>query len=114
MLQQPQPDDYVLATGEDHSVREFAEAAFAEVGIRLAWRGQGAEEVGFDAASGRVFVEIDRRYFRPNEVGRLVGDAAKARTQLGGSPRVRFSELVAEMVSEDLAAVAVEPARREA
>jgi GDPmannose 4,6-dehydratase len=114
MLQQPQPDDYVLATGEDHSVREFAEAAFAEVGIRLAWRGQGAEEVGFDAASGRVFVEIDRRYFRPNEVGRLVGDAAKARTQLGWSPRVRFSELVAEMVSEDLAAVAVEPARREA
>jgi GDPmannose 4,6-dehydratase len=114
MLQQPAPDDYVLATGEDHSVREFAEAAFGEIGVRLAWRGQGAGEVGADAASGRVLVEIDRRYHRPNEVGRLIGDAAKARTRLGWSPKVRFRQLVAEMVREDLAVVAGEPARREA
>ncbi|HEY2050703.1 MAG TPA: GDP-mannose 4,6-dehydratase [Caulobacteraceae bacterium] len=114
MLQQPVADDYVLATGEAHSVREFVQAAFEQIGVRLAWRGEGPDEVGFDAASGRVRVEVDRRYFRPNEVGRLVGDAAKARSRLGWAPKVRFSELVAEMVREDLAGVAAEPVRREA
>jgi GDPmannose 4,6-dehydratase len=114
MLQQPAGDDYVLATGEVHSVREFAEAAFAQIGVRLAWRGEGPDEVGFDVLNGRVRVEVDRRYFRPNEVGRLVGDAAKARQRLGWAPRVRFHELVAEMVRGDLVAVADEPVRREA
>jgi GDPmannose 4,6-dehydratase len=112
MLQQPTPDDFVLATGEDHTVREFAQAAFAEIGVRLAWRGEGADEVGFDAATGHVRVEVDRRYFRPNEVGRLLGDATKARARLGWTPKVRFGELVAEMVRADLRAAAAEPIRR--
>ncbi|HSZ50512.1 MAG TPA: GDP-mannose 4,6-dehydratase [Caulobacteraceae bacterium] len=114
MLQQATPDDFVLATGEDHTVREFAQAAFAEIGVRLAWRGAGADEVGFDAATGHVRVEVDRRYFRPNEVGYLLGDAAKARARLGWTPKVRFRELVAEMVREDLRAAAAEPVRRRA
>ena len=114
MLQQPAADDYVLATGEDHTVREFAEAAFAEVGVRLAWRGTGAEEVGFDAETGRIRVEVDGRYFRPSEVGRLIGDAAKARERLGWAPKVGFRELVAEMVREDLRALGAEPVRRRA
>jgi GDPmannose 4,6-dehydratase len=114
MLQQPTADDYVLATGEAHSVRQFAEAAFAQIGVRLAWRGAGPDEVGFDVASGRVRVEVDRRYFRPNEVGRLVGDAAKARRRLGWAPKVGFHELVAEMVRADLTTVAGEPVRHEA
>jgi GDPmannose 4,6-dehydratase len=114
MLQQPTPDDFVLATGEDHTVREFAQAAFAEIGVRLAWRGAGADEVGFDAATGHVRVEVDRRYFRPNEVGYLLGDASRARARLGWTPKVRFRELVAEMVREDLRAAAAEPVRRRA
>jgi GDPmannose 4,6-dehydratase len=114
MLQQATPDDFVLATGEDHTVREFAQAAFAEIGVRLAWRGAGADEVGFDAATGHVRVEVDRRYFRPNEVGYLLGDASRARARLGWTPKVRFRELVAEMVREDLRAAAAEPVRRRA
>ncbi|MBV8681553.1 MAG: GDP-mannose 4,6-dehydratase [Caulobacteraceae bacterium] len=114
MLQQRVADDYVLATGEDHTVREFTQAAFAEVGMRLAWRDAGPEEVGFDADTGQVRVEVDRRYFRRNEVGRLVGDAAKARACLGWTAKVRFRELVAEMVREDLRALGAEPNRRRA
>ena len=102
MLQQPQPDDYVLATGEAHSVREFVERAFAVVGCRVKWRGEGAEEVGLDEASGRALVKIDPRYFRPTEVDSLVGDASKARAKLGWSHKVKFDELVVEMVTADL------------
>jgi GDPmannose 4,6-dehydratase len=113
MLQQPDPDDYVLATGESRSVREFAQAAFAEVDIALTWRGVGRDEVGVDEATGRVLVEVDPRYFRPMEVDRLLGDAAKARERLGWAPRTGFGVLVAEMVREDLAAIEREPQRRE-
>src|SRR3569623_442891 len=88
MLQQPKPGDYVLATGEDHSVREFAEQAFACVGRRIVWQGQGAAERGIDAASGDVLVAIDPRYYRPTEVAHLVGDASKARRVLGWTHRI--------------------------
>ena len=101
MLQQPRPEDYVIATGEQHSVREFAEAAARELGMKIEWRGKGAEEKGHDA-EGRCIVAIDRRYYRPTEVDSLLGDASKARTQLGWLPRVRFAELVAEMAHADL------------
>jgi GDPmannose 4,6-dehydratase len=109
MLQQDTPDDYVLATGETHSVREFVECAFGEVGKHIAWRGAGAEEKGVDAASGRVLVEIDPRYYRPTEVDLLVGDAGKARRMLGWRHKVGFKELVAEMVASDLALVRRRP-----
>jgi len=101
MLQQPRPEDYVIATGEQHSVREFAEAAARELAMKIKWRGKGAEEKGYDA-EGRCIVAIDRRYYRPTEVDSLLGDASKARTQLGWLPRVRFAELVAEMAHADL------------
>ena len=99
------PDDYVLATGEAHSVREFVELAFEEAGIEIAWDGEGACEKGRDAATGAVRVEIDPRYFRPTEVDLLVGDAAKAREVLGWAPKATFREIVSEMVRADLAAV---------
>lgn len=99
------PDDYVLATGEAHSVREFVELAFEEAGIEIAWDGEGACEKGRDAATGAVRVEIDPRYFRPTEVDLLVGDAAKAREVLGWVPKATFREIVSEMVRADLAAV---------
>ncbi len=102
MLQQPESDDYVLATGESHTVREFIECAFAIVGRRIAWRGSGLAEVGFDAATEQVLVEVDQRYFRPTEVDVLIGDARKARKKLGWKPRVTFQELVSEMVNSDL------------
>jgi GDPmannose 4,6-dehydratase len=101
MLQQPKAEDYVIATGEQHSVREFVEGAAAELGMRIAWKGKGAEEKGFDA-QGRAVVAIDPRYYRPAEVDTLLGDASKARAKLGWQPRVRFKELVAEMAREDL------------
>jgi GDPmannose 4,6-dehydratase len=107
MLQQPQPDDYVLATGEAHSVREFVERAFIVVGRRVKWRGKGAEEVGIDEVSGKALVKIDPRYFRPTEVDSLVGDASKARAKLGWSHKVKFDELVVEMVAADLQAAGV-------
>ena len=92
----------MLATGKAHSVREFVEKAFATVGTRIEWRGAGVDEKGFDAASGRVLVEVDRRYFRPAEVDVLVGDATKARTKLGWRHTISFDELVTEMVETDL------------
>ena len=102
MLQQPEPDDYVLATGEAHSVREFVEKAFACTGRKISWQGKGESERGIEAGTGRVVVEVDPRYFRPNEVDYLVGDASKAQRKLGWKNRVTFEQLVEEMVDEDL------------
>ena len=102
IVQQPEPDDYVLATGEEHSVREFAEKAFAHVGRTIAWRGSGIAEQGIDARDGRVLIAIDPRYFRPTETGTLVGDPSKARQRLGWRHKVTFDELVREMVDADL------------
>jgi GDPmannose 4,6-dehydratase len=101
MLQQPAPDDYVLATGETHSVREFVECAFAHVGRTIVWRGRDANEVGIDEGSGEEIIHIDPRYFRPTEVDELIGDASKARDRLGWEPKIKFNELVAEMVETD-------------
>jgi len=101
MLQQPKPDDYVLATGTGHTVREFVEHAFARIGRRLNWRGEGTQETGIDEASGKELVKVDPRYFRPTEVDALVGDPSKARTKLGWKHRVSFDALVNEMVDED-------------
>ncbi|HEX4130685.1 MAG TPA: GDP-mannose 4,6-dehydratase [Pirellulales bacterium] len=109
ILQQDQPDDFVLSTGEAHTVREFAEIAFEHIDMRLAWRGKGVEEQGFDQASGRVVVRIDSRYFRPSEVPYLLGDSTKARQQFGWAPRTKFSDLVREMVDEDRRRLASSP-----
>jgi len=115
IMQHSEPDDFVLATGEDHSVREFVERAFAEVGRRIVWRGTGLDEVGIDAATGTVLVRIDPRYFRPTEVQTLLGDASKARAKLGWRPSVTFAELVAQMVAADVARLgSPEHARRAA
>jgi GDPmannose 4,6-dehydratase len=105
MTQHPTPDDYVLATGEKHTVREFCQLAFARVGIELEFRGEGENEVGIDTATGNEVLAIDARYFRPTEVDLLIGDATKARTVLGWTPRVTFTELVEMMVDADLATV---------
>jgi len=102
MLQQPEPEDFVIASGVQHSVREFVEAAARELGQQIRWEGSGVEERGVDAHSGRVLVRIDPRYFRPTEVDTLLGDASKARARLGWAPRVGFAELVREMVAADL------------
>ncbi|RJT38961.1 GDP-mannose 4,6-dehydratase [Mesorhizobium waimense] len=102
ILQHSEADDFVLATGEMHSVREFVELAFAETGRTIRWQGQGVDEVGVDAGSGAVLVRIDPRYFRPTEVEILVGDASKARARLGWSHTIGFKELVVEMVQADL------------
>ncbi len=106
MLQQEQPDDYVLATGDAHSVRSFVEKAFQAVGVALDWTGSGVEERGVDRATGRVLVEIDPRYFRPTEVDLLIGDASKARRRLGWRHEIGIDQLVAEMVREDLVVMA--------
>jgi len=105
ILQQAKPDDYVLATGESHSVREFVELAFAEIGIAIKWDGAGAGERGVCSKSGRSLVQIDPRYFRPTEVDVLLGDAAKARNTLGWKPRVDFRDLVREMVAADIKSI---------
>jgi GDPmannose 4,6-dehydratase len=101
MLQQNAPKDYVIATGEQHSVREFVSAAAGELGVSIRWTGQGVDERGLDD-KGACIVAIDPRYFRPTEVDSLLGDATKARTELGWSPKITFKELVAEMAQEDL------------
>jgi len=101
MLQQPQGDDYVLATGEAHSVREFVERAFAQVGQVIEWHGQGVDEIGVDPGTGETLVRVDPRFFRPNEVPVRLGDAAKARETLGWTPRVSFADLVGEMTQND-------------
>jgi GDPmannose 4,6-dehydratase len=102
MLQQEQPDDFVIATGEMHTVREFCERAFARAGIELAWEGEGLHERGVERGSRRVLIELDPRYLRPTEVDVLQGDATKARRQLGWSPSVTFHELVDLMTDADL------------
>jgi GDPmannose 4,6-dehydratase len=102
MLQQDQPDDYVVATGECHTVRELCERAFARVGIDIEWQGEGMEERGVERGSGRVRVAIEPRYLRPTEVDLLVGDASKARQKLGWAPRTTFDELVVMMTDHDL------------
>jgi GDPmannose 4,6-dehydratase len=113
IVQEAVPDDYVLATGETHSVREFVEHAFAHVGRRIAWRGEGVAEKGIDERSGEVLIEVDSRYFRPTEVDYLIGDPAKARAKLGWHHRTTFSELVNEMVASDLAAIKMEQTRND-
>ncbi|CTQ63109.1 GDP-mannose 4,6-dehydratase [Roseibium album] len=102
IVQHGTPDDFVLATGEKHSVRDFAERAFEEVGIEIRWQGQGVEEKGYDAASGKLIVLVDQRYFRPTEVDLLIGDARKAERLLDWSPQVAFGDMVAQMVRSDL------------
>lgn len=106
ILQQDEADDYVLATGETHSVREFIELAFAEVGRTITWSGKGVDEVGKDTKTGDVLIQIDPRYFRPTEVDLLLGDPSKARQKLGWQHTTTFHELVAEMVASDLKEVA--------
>jgi GDPmannose 4,6-dehydratase len=114
MLQLPKPEDFVIATGEQHSVREFVEAVAQELGMKILWEGKGVKEVGIvDSAlstqhsalkAGRVIVAVDPRYFRPTEVDALLGDASKARKKLGWTPKIKFKQLVAEMVSADFKA----------
>lgn len=111
MLQQDQPDDYVLATGETTVVRDFVTEAFAQIGLALRWEGKGVDEKGICAETGRVYVEIDPRYFRPTEVDLLIGDPSKARTKLGWSHDIKWPELCAEMVAADLVTVAREQRR---
>jgi GDPmannose 4,6-dehydratase len=112
MLQQDAPDDYVLATGEAHSVREFVERAFACTGREILWRGRGVDEVGLDARSGKELVRIDPRYLRPTEVDVLQGDPSKAEARLGWHHRTMFHDLVREMVEADLALVRREGCQR--
>ncbi len=103
MLQQPEPEDYVIATGENHSVREFVQLAFHYAGIELRWEGHGIEEKGIDSRSGRTLVVVDPRFFRPAEVEQLLGDPTKARTRLGWNPqKTSFQDLVRIMVEHDM------------
>ena len=103
ILQQPEPDDFVIATGEYHTVREFATLAFKEVGIELEWRGDGVDEKGYDKATGKALVEVDPKYFRPAEVDQLLGNPAKAKAKLGWNPqKTSFEDLVKIMVQHDM------------
>jgi len=101
MLQQDKPEDFVIATGVQYSVRDFVNAAAKELGMSITWKGDGVDEKGYDAA-GTCIVAVDPRYFRPTEVETLLGDASKAKNKLGWTPKISFAELVAEMVREDL------------
>jgi GDPmannose 4,6-dehydratase len=113
IVQQDTADDYVLATGETHTVRSFVDAAFRVVGIEIDWTGVGIEEKGRDRATGRVLVEVDPRYFRPTEVDLLIGDPAKARQQLGWQYTTTLAEMVTEMVESDLKVVRSERDRKD-
>jgi GDPmannose 4,6-dehydratase len=112
ILQQDQPDDYVLATGESHSVREFVEKAFAHTGRTIVWHGSGLDEKGIDESTGELLIQVDPRYFRPTEVDALLGDASKARTTLGWRHKTSFDSLVKEMVDADMLAIRNEQERR--
>ena len=103
ILQQSKPEDYVIASGKNHTVREFAEKAFAHVGIKIKWQGKGLNEVGIDQATGKVLIKVNPRYFRVAEVDELLGDASYARKKLGWAPKMTFEELVRIMVDYDLA-----------
>ena len=103
MMQQTTAEDFVIATGEQFSVRQFVDAAAKEIGLTVAWKGKGVDEKGFDA-KGKCIVAVDPRYFRPTEVEALLGDPSKAKQKLGWVPKIRFAELVAEMMREDLKA----------
>ncbi len=113
IVQQPEPGDYVLATGETHTVREFVEQAFAETGRKVTWQGSGIEEKGVDAKTGEVLIEVDPRYYRPTEVDRLLGDPSKAHAKLGWHHKTTFRELVREMVVSDLDEVKREQERHD-
>ena len=102
MLQQPKPDDFVMATGESHSVREFIELSFAEVGTTIEWRGSGIEEQGINSETGDTLIKVDPDYFRPTDVNELCGDYSKAKRILNWSPKVTFRELITEMVQSDM------------
>ena len=102
MLQQKEADDFVLATGKKISVKKFAEMAFAETGIKIEWKGKGVDEKGIDVSSGKILIEIDKKYFRPTEVDLLVGDASKAKKLLGWKPKYTVEDLVKEMVASDI------------
>ncbi|AIL66188.1 GDP-mannose 4,6-dehydratase (plasmid) [Rickettsiales bacterium Ac37b] len=102
MLQQDTPEDFVIATGEQHSVREFIEIAGKEIGMNIVWEGKGIEEKGYDSVTGKCIVAVDHKYFRPTEVDTLLGDASKAKAKLGWSPKISFKELVKEMILHDL------------
>jgi len=102
MLQQDEPDDYVIATGEQHSVRDFVDIAASEIGIAIKWEGQGVNEKGINAANGKTIVSVDPNYFRPTEVDTLLGDSSKGKEKLGWEPKVGFEDLVKEMVHADL------------
>lgn len=108
MLQQETPEDFVIATGETHSVREFVELSFKEVGIEIEWTGDGLDEKGIDKATGKVLVKVDPRYFRPAEVDYLLGDATKAHNMLGWKPRTTFCELITEMVQAEVHALDID------
>ena len=112
ILQQDAGDDYVLATGETHTVREFVELAFAEIGIEIVWSGKAEDEVGKCAKTGRELVSIDPRYYRPTEVELLIGDPTKAKEKLGWTHTTTFKQLVAEMIKRDLKLIEVEAAYR--
>jgi len=105
MLQHKTPEDFVIATGETHSVREFVEAAFKHVDVDIKWQGEGVDEKGIDKDTGKVLVEVDPKYFRPTEVDLLIGDPSKAKEELGWEPEVKFKELVQLMVQSDLEAI---------
>jgi len=105
MLQHDTPEDYVIATGETHTVREFVEAAFKHVDVEIEWQGEDVDEKGIDKDTGKVLVEVDPKYFRPTEVDLLIGDPSKAKEELGWEPEVKFKELVQLMVQSDLEAI---------
>jgi GDPmannose 4,6-dehydratase len=102
MLQQEQPEDFVIATGTQHSVREFVEIAAEELGMKILWQGEGLDEVGIETKSGKTIVRVDPRYFRPTEVETLLGDPSKAKEKLGWVPKITFEKMVREMIVEDL------------
>ena len=112
ILQQDKPEDFVLATGETHSVREFIELAFAERGMKIEWQGSGVDEKGIDTNTGKTLIEIDPRYFRPTEVELLLGDPSKAHEKLGWKHKIAFRQLVKDMVEADLKTVAAEKGQR--
>ncbi len=114
ILQQDEPDDYVIATGKQYSVRQFIEAASGELGMDIEWQGEGVDEVGIDRNTGKQIIAVDSRYFRPTEVETLLGDPSKAKRILGWEAKTPFSELVSEMVVADLEAAKKDALIREA